>query len=480
MARRVPDSCFLCKSPTKGSVVKTFITVVVTVVVVLALVVGLARWAGWRADRSDQDVKQVRIDPVARGDLVEVVRAPGEVEPKTKVSISARIAARIVALPFKEGDRVTRGDPAADPPIPPAVLVRLDASDLEAALLIAEARRAAQAAEIERATEQMAAQRAEIDGLKASLDEAQSERERQSKLLDSQDVSQSSYDQANRHVDECKARHKSAGHTLQSLTSGLAVLHHQLEAADAEITRAKDTLSHTIITSPLDGVVSRLNAEVGELVVTGTMNNPGTVILEVADLSEMLAVAQIDESDIGAVEPGQPVRVSIDAYPDRRFKGVVDSVALIGLGVGFESKAFRVEILLDGDDQRIFSGLTAEVEIETRRHEGVLKVPSQAVLGRRADDLLAEIRDDNPNVDPSKTFATVVYRHADGKAVVTPVTVGPSDATHTIVRSGLTEGDRVITGPFKVLENLKHDQPVKDEGLSSTTRPAAAETVPAR
>ena len=139
-----------------------------------------------------------------------------------------------------------------------------------------------------------------------------------------------------------------------------------------------------------------------------------------------------------------------------------------------ESKEFRVEVLLDSGGRRFYSGLNADVEIETRRHEGVLKVPSQAVLGRRVEELPVKIREGNANVDSKKTFATVVYRLVDGKAVVTPVKVGPSDAADTVVESGLTEADAVIVGPYKVLEKLKHDQKVKDEKASATTKPAAS------
>jgi HlyD family secretion protein len=132
---------------------------------------------------------------------------------------------------------------------------------------------------------------------------------------------------------------------------------------------------------------------------------------------------------------------------------------------------------LDSHEKQLYSGLTAEVEIETHRHANILKIPSQSVLGRRVDELPAKIRDGNPNVDTKKTFTTVAYRYKDGKAVVTPIIVGSSDATDTIIRSGLGEDDRVITGPYKALEKLKHDQRVEDERESAATKPA--ETRPA-
>ena len=107
--------------------------------------------------------------------------------------------------------------------------------------------------------------------------------------------------------------------------------------------------------------------------------------------------------------------------------------------------------------------LTAHVDIETEKHTDIIKVPTQAVLGRTYDSLPLEIRDNSPLVDKAKTYATVVYSYVDNKAVVTPVEIGASDLTHTIVKRGLKEGEKIITGPYKVLEGLRHDQSVKDE-----------------
>jgi len=243
----------------------------------------------------------------------------------------------------------------------------------------------------------------------------------------------------------------------------LKVSRHNLEAADAGIVRARDALSYTTITSPIDGVVTRLNAEVGELVMTGTMNNPGTVIMEVGDLAQMLVVAQVDESDVGKLEVGQKATVHVDAFTDEEFKGVVDSIALAHTMSYTMTKYFRTEILLEADGKQLHSGLTAHVDIETRKHEGVLKVPTQAVLGREVDSLPLEIRENSAHVDTAKAYATVVYRYNDGKAVVTPVKIGRSDLTHTIILAGITEEDKIVVGPYKVLEKLKHGQRLQDE-----------------
>jgi HlyD family secretion protein len=165
------------------------------------------------------------------------------------------------------------------------------------------------------------------------------------------------------------------------------VLHHKLEVADAQITQAREAVGYTIITSPIDGVVTRINAEVGELVVTGTMNNPGTVIMEVADLSQMVLVAQIDEADIGELKVDQKATVHVQTFGEHPFYGVVDSIALAHSVSMNQTKYFRAKILLNPDEKQLFSGLTADVDIQTRKHSDVLRVPSQAVLGRLVEDI---------------------------------------------------------------------------------------------
>jgi HlyD family secretion protein len=434
------------------------ITVIVTIFVVSVFGMMVARKIG-----TSRIAAVVRVEHIQRGQLLEFVSAPGEIEPKTNVEISAKISARITGLPYDEGERVTRGDPNANPPVPASVLVRLDAKDLESQLLSAQAARSAQAAQIEVEKARVAGQKASLVGLEASVKQAERDLERQKGLLETQDISQATFDQTKLALDDLKAQYEASTHTLQASELNLVVLKHNLDAADARISQAEEALSYTTITSPIDGVVTRLNAEVGELVMTGTMNNPGTVIIEVADLSKMLVVAQVDEADVGKLKVGQKATVHVDAFPDHEFTGVVDSIALAHTMSRTMTKYFRTEILLDTADQKLHSGLTAHVDIETRKHADVLKVPTQAVLGREIDSLPLEIRENSPHVDKAKAYATVVYRYIDGKAVVTPVKIGQSDLTHTIILSGITEEDKIVVGPYKELENIKHDKKIQDE-----------------
>lgn len=435
------------------------ITVIITLVVVSVVAIVYKVKTG-----ASSKPTVVRIENAQRGELIEFVSAPGEIEPRINVEISAKTMARIIELPYEEGDIVTSGSTDTNPPVPASVLVRLDDKDLQSRLLSAEASYDAQSAQIEVEKARIAGQRANLIGLDASLKQAQRDLERQKGLLESQDISQATFDQSQLKFDELKSQYDSTKHTLNAAELNLVVLQHNLESAGAGVTQAKEALSYTTITSPIDGVVTRINAEVGEVVIFGTMNNPGTVILEVADLSTMLLVAQVDEADVGKLAVGQKAKVFVQTFPDDEFKGVVDSIALTHrISPSTATKYFRTEILLEGDVKKLFSGLTAHVDIETIKHEEVLNVSSQAVLGRAVDDLPLKIRENNPEVDKEKTFTPVVYRYIDSKAVVTPVKIGPSNLTNTIIKSGITEEDKIVVGPYKVLEGIKHDQKIKDE-----------------
>ncbi len=405
----------------------------------------------------------VRIEKAQRGELIEFVSAPGEIEPRVYVKISAKVSARIIELPYEEGDIVTCGSTDTNPPVPASVLLRLDDKDLQSRLLSAQANYSAQAAQLEVEKARIASQQANLIGLDASLKQAQRDLDRQKGLLESQDISQATFDQSKLKFDGLKSQYESAKHTLDAAELNLVVLQHNLESAGAGVTQAEEALSYTTITSPIDGVITRINAEVGEVVIFGTMNNPGTVIMEVADLSAMLVVAEVDEADVAKLEVSQKATVHVDAYPDNEFTGVVESIALAHTMTWSNTKYYRTEILLENTEEKLYSGLTAHVDIETRKHTDILKVPTQAVLGLEFDNLPLEIRENSPEVDATKTFATVIYRYVDRKAVVTPVKIGQSNLTHTIIKSGITEEDKIIVGPYKVLESIKHDQKIQDE-----------------
>ena len=414
----------------------------------------------------------VRMEEVGRGELIEFVTAPGEIQAKSKVSISAKIAAQIIELPFEEGANIKKGD----------VLVRLDDTEMRARLRAATARRAGQAANLGVAQAQIEASKARLESTRVMLEQARRDLARQTSLYESQDVSRTAVDDAQTEHDQLAAQVLAEDLGLKADEANLKVLRAQIEAADAEIEQAEDALQYTIIISPIDGVITKLNAEVGEIVVTGTMNNAGTVIMEVADLSQMIVEAQVDETDVTKVEVGQPAKIRAAAYDETILNGTVRSVSLAqerqagtGISGGTEGKHYICEVMIDPQETdviRIFTGLTADVEVQTRKHADVVRVPSQCVVARRVDELPPQVRE-LPEVRKDKEFTPVVYRIVNGEAQITPVEVGASDLRMTIVTAGIDAGAQIVVGPYKVLEKIQHGEKIRQETEADTIKAAA-------
>lgn len=401
--------------------------------------------SSWKAEPT---ATPVRMHVTDGRELVESISAPGEIVPHTKVDISAQTMARIVALPFRQGDDVQAGD----------VVVRLDDRDLSAALEFARARRDGEMYRLQ-------ADHARLASLLTTLDLARRHLERQRSLHESNDIPQSLLDEAEQRVKDLESQILASEHSISQTESSLA-------GAEADIRRAEEAVRNTIIESPISGRVTRLNAEVGEMVVTGTMNNPGTVIMTIADLDRMMMEARVPEADIAGIEPGQQARIHIIAYPNRIFDGTVRSVALQRSGPPEGVGYFETEIDIDLDGHLLRSGLNANVDIETAVHHGIV-VPSQAIVDRLVDDLPTEVLGDGTIVDRTKLAARVVFRVVDGKAIGTPVRIGASDLTHTLVTAGLEIGETIIVGPYKALAEMSHgtavrDMDVKDETESTT------------
>ncbi len=444
---------------------------VLSIALVLILIAGGATFVAFKYSGGGGPKGMiVRVVKAQRGDLTEIVSAPGTVVPETNVSISARVNAKIVELPYKIGEMVTKGNPNANPPVPPSVLVKLDSTEIEANLRAAVARHEGQLAEADTARARIAARGVAVRTLLVQLENKQTELDRQVALLASQDVSQQIVDDLRSTVSQLKSQIEGEESSIEADRVQLKVMQFQADAAKAEIDRIKDSLNYTTITSPIDGVVTQVKAEVGEIAVMGTMNNAGTVILEVADLSKMIVESRVDETDIASVKVGQKASVIMQAYPDEVFDGVVQTIALARtVSTTDRSEYYEIKVLLDRKNRTIVSGLSADVEIHTQVHTGELRVPSQAILNRSVDSLPPEIRN-KPEVDQNKTTCTVVYRLVNGKTVVTPVKIGASDMTHTIISSGLSEDDSVVVGPFKILDTIQHDAVATDE--ASTTKPS--------
>ena len=456
----------------EGWTLKLLIGIIVSVLVGAVGLFLLGAHFYHAATSGDQTVT-VKVEPAATGDLIEIVAAPGEIEPLKKVGISAKVSAPIVEMPYKEGDHVNGPSPTTQA----SLLVQLDDKDLQAVKRSALARERAQEEGLNVARQRIEATRAQIRASRATLADLERDLKRNRDLLGTKDVSQSVVDTAQSKYDEQMEQINAAEAGIIADQINLKVMEADLDAAKADVAKADEDISYTTIRSPLDGMVTAAKAEVGEMVITGTMNNPGTMIVEVADLSQMLMVAHIDESQIAMVTEGQKATIRIPAYREKTYSGVVQTVAQSRTEDKTDmSRYFEAKILIDLKGTRIRSGLSADAEIESGRHNGVLMVPSQAVMGRPVDQLPEDLQK-SPEIEKGKTIATVLYRMVDGKAVVTPVTVGPSDDTHTMIKSGLKPGDPVIVGPFKALESLQNGQAVKSEKAAATTQPTSAPAV---
>lgn len=405
---------------------------------VLAATVAGGVWAGSPGGRKTieswkpkEKPLEVRTEEVKQGRLVRSISAPGTIEPKTKVQISAQVLAKILALPFREGDLVKAGD----------VIVRLDGRDL--------------AANLESTQAQLRQQEASLQGAEADLSLTKLSLER-TKQLYPKDVT--------------KAELERAEATMLQAESRVLATKQAIAAARAAITRAQKDLENTVITSPIDGTIIKLNAEVGETVVVGTLNNASSVIMEIADLRAMEMKARVDEANIAPVKADQPVTITTSAYRDRTFRG---TVARVGLKKQIErdnTNYFEVEIDLSmPGDLVLGSGLTANADIEVESFAEILRVPSQAVVDRRQDELPKAVLESSA-INREKIMARIVYvleGWEEGKAAkVQPraVSTGASDLTHTVILGGIKAGERIVTGPFRVLADLKEDLAVIEEG----------------
>lgn len=403
----------------------------------------------------------VRIATVASRELVETVSAPGELDPEVKVDVSAEVSARILEIPFREGATVRKGE----------VIVKLDDRDLKASLDAQVARRDGERFRLRSEQERLASPMSQLANARATL-------ERQESLFKTGDVSRADLDNATARVRDLEAQ-------IASAREGLSVIESSLAAAEADIERARELLKKTTIAAPIDGQITELNAEPGELVVVGTMNNAGTKILTIADLASVRLKAKVAESDVARVKSGQPAVVRVNAYRGREFKGIVDRVALArGTEQSFGSSAggagsgqggwFKCEVKLDlKPGETLLSGLAANVDVTVETTRGLL-IPSQSLLEKKLDDLPKDVAE-SPLVDAVRKKAIVVFRMVDGAAVITPIKIGASNLSDTLVVEGLAEGDVVVTGPYRVLERLKQGDRIREETAADAGKLAPAE-----
>ena len=358
--------------------------------------------------------EKVYVTPAATRTIEAVVTAPGQVDPKVKVNISAHIVGKIERLYFNEGDLVKRGQKLVE---------------LEKPLYIAQR---------DRLSAELASRRVEVQRARAALATAEASY-RRAQSLSGQGI------QAPELFDQSRLAYENA-------RAGVAAAQQGVHQAEAGLRSASEDLSRTTIISPIDGKVVQLNAHEGEVVVTGTMNNPGSVIAVIADLSVILVEAEVSETEVVGVRINQPAKVKVDAVTDKEYHGHVveiGSSAAVRQGAGSGIRYFKVKVAIDDADDRLRPGMTSQVSIVTERAPNAIAVQIQAVV-ERVPGSSGENADDEDK--PKKKY---VFLAKDGKAKQVEVTTGISDATHVVVTTGLKAADPVITGPFRILKKLK-------------------------
>lgn len=420
---------------------KPWIWILLGVVLVAALIgVNVARQSKGKAE-------SVQLAKVRREDVSSRVRAPGKIEPKTQVKVSADVPGKVVFLGVKEGDRVRAGQ----------LLLQLDDIQYRSAHQQARAAHASAQARLREAQSALRVNEANFS--------------RQRSLFEQKLLSQAEWDQA-------QNLHEAA-------QVALATAQEEAARAKASVDAAADNLSKTRFSALFDGVVSALNVEKGEIVVTGTMNNPGTQIMVVSDLSKMLVRADVDETDVVDMKLGQKAKITVDAFPDTSFPGTVTEIGNTAkrqsLGTVDNQTNFEVKVVFDENVPEIRPGMTADVEIETGTHLKTLAVPIQAVVVRTQRDLDqaarrserggrperrargAAISAEEDTIGRREKELTGLFVVKDGVAKFIEVRTGLASETMIEITGPVNEGDEVVAGPYKALRELKPNGKVKRE-----------------
>ena len=364
---------------------------------------------------SGTDAKQVDVQEVELKLIKSSILASGTLTFREQVQLRSEVIGQVTELHVDEADEVKRGDP----------VITLDPKTYQAQVDQAEAQVRIQQIAIER-------QRLLIDTLSDRF-------ERQEKMFAQNLVDEDSFE-------ALKSELALARVDLRSLQESLA-------QGRAALNQSEELLAKTRITSPIDGVVIQVDIKVGETVIAGTTNIPGSTMMVIADPSETLTEVQVDEADIAQVRVGQRADVFTAAFPDTPLTGTIQSIASVARQTpGQASLSFLVKILMDKQDtMRIRPGMSVRADIYTESSDETLAVPVQAVL-------YDEVIDQEEEGAEEQSYVFVMQ---DGKTVRRNVEVGISSDSDQEIRSGLEEGELVISGPYRVLRHLTEGEDVE-------------------
>jgi HlyD family secretion protein len=403
--------------------------------VVLFVVMGFIR-------RKDKDVSRVTTAKVEKVDLVSKVTANGKIQARRKVDLSALVMGQIVNLAVKEGDQVKRGQ----------LLLQIDRAQL-----------AAQTAGRESA---LGAMRSDLVAQRATAEQSRLDFERARRNYEAKILSEAEFQKAKSAYDTARAN--------------VSATEQRLSETSANLAASRDSLSKTTVTAPIGGVVTYLPVKEGEVTVIGTMNNPGTQLLTISDMSEVEAVMMVDETSVPEVKIGQKANLNVDAYPNRVFEGVVTEVGsspiskndpdLLALTQGSEAINFKVKIRVVNPPDTIRPGFSVTADILTGRKEGATAIPIQALVVRDVP------KKDGKPAAASATGRTQteegVYLIKNEKLVFEKVETGLAGELMIELTKGPKVGEEIVTGPFKVLRQVKEgDRVMKEKEGGKKGRP---------
>ncbi len=386
------------------------------VIIILAGIIFVALIVIFNLQAQREKAIKVTIEKVKTQDLASLVSASGEVKPKKNVEISAHVSGRIVKIGVVEGEQVKAGD----------FLLKLDSIQYEAN------------AERDRAS--IRSFRADLIRAEAQLKKDENFYLRQRKLYDEELISRGEMEDANAQYDIAKASHEA--------------IMYQIKQAEASLQSTLDMLNKTTYHSPIDGVITSLRVEEGEIAMIGTMNNPGTVLMTIADLSIMEVEVEVDETDVIGLELGQEADVRIDALPDQVIRGSlteIGSSALQKVTTSQESKDFKAVITLIEPPQSLKPGLSASADIITAEKKAVTVIPISAMI----------IKEDEDDEAQENTPREGVYVVEDNRTKFQPVEKGIMGDLLIEITSGLKDGQEVVSGPYSALRILKDDALIK-------------------
>ena len=434
------------------------------VVVVLA---GVA-YANFKFKRTEGIT--VNTEAIQKRNLEALVSASGKIQPKRFVNISADTMGRVTGLAVNEGDRVKTGQ----------FLLQIDPRNLRSAVQRTQA-------SLEAARSQVDQLNATIESSRAAVKQAQDNFTRQQQLWKGGLTTKETLDRAENELKMRQAELRSQ--EQQVLTQKLRI---QQEQATLETDRYN--LSKVRIESPINGVVTRRNIEEGEMVVVGTMNNAGTVLLTIADMSVIEAEVDVDETDIPQVKLGQMAKITIDAIPDKTFTGKVTEIgnSPIQTTTGQQASSsqatnFKVVVTVDSEIPDVRPGFTCTAEITTATRTNVLALPIQAttvremVVNDKGEIVRTPVDPKRPQraggvqaseLQPGQSRKELegVFVVRDGKAIFSPVKTGIAGEKYFEAVSGVKEGDNVIIGPFSSVRELGDGAAVKIEQPANTRR----------